>query len=451
MSDRMRLPRVQAWLIGCCLVLVFGMLGPTVQAQNSTKWPKPRDINPERLATAGLRVVRSKHCTMVTDLPKSAEVDRLPAVVDAGITQWAKRFELTEEQFDSWRVRVYLMKDRRRFEAQRLMPEGRDQFPDGFALGYEVWLYDQPTDYYRRHLLLHEVTHAVMLTQLGGCGPAWYMEAMAELCGTHAWDAQAGQLQLARFPADRKEAPHWGRVRLVHDAAEQRGIASIDSLMQIDNRNALAVDAYAWLWALAKFLDEHPRYQQRWRSLTKETLSRRFDQQFVELYAADREQLDQEWRLFVSRIAYGYDIRREAIDFQPGTALVSTHTVSVSADRGWQSSGVLVQAGRRYQIVGQGRCVVGQEPAGQESSGQPWPSEAGGITLAYAGGRPLGELQATVGGANAGVDAFVHSTPFGLSGHFEPTVSGTLYLRLNDAPNGLHDNHGAISATISVD
>ena len=50
-------------------------------------------------------------------------------------------------------------------------------------MGAELWLHDQPTAYYRRHLLLHEGTHVFMASFLGGCGPGWYMEGTAELFG----------------------------------------------------------------------------------------------------------------------------------------------------------------------------------------------------------------------------------------------------------------------------
>ena len=55
-------------------------------------------------------------------------------------------------------------------------------------MGREFWLFDQPTDYYVRHLLLHEGTHVFMVSFLGGCGPGWYMEGTAELLGTHRLD-----------------------------------------------------------------------------------------------------------------------------------------------------------------------------------------------------------------------------------------------------------------------
>lgn len=438
-----------------CLLVLFALtLASNREARAQTivkpNWPAPRQLDADRLSVAGLRVLRSSHCTMVTDLPASPEVDEIPQLIDAGMKAWTNDFGLLPKELKSWRMRLYLIGERSRFDAHRLMPKN-DQFPHGYALGYEVWLYDQPTDYYRRHLALHEVTHALMMTQLGGCGPAWYMEGIAELYGTHVWNQPEQTLRMRTFPVSKQQAPHWGRVRLIREALQnatgQVSLPSIESLMKADNRVAMSVDTYAWLWALAKFLDTHPRYQQRWRQLSDHVLDPKFNARFLAAYASDRKALDQEWRLFLSRMAYGYDIEREAIDFQLGKPIDQltdeSHKISVAADRGWQSTGVLVEAGKAYRIEAEGRALIGRE-----TNGDPWPCEAGGITLAYEGGRPLGELLAAI---ESGADAFLQPTPIGLSSVIKPKRSGTLYLRLNDAPNRLGDNQGAISATISID
>lgn len=445
-------------LIALTTTYVFEVKAQSIaQSNGRSNWPAPRGLDSDRLASAGLRILRSTHCTMVTDLPSSAAVDEIPNVVDAAMETWIERFGLFAEDLKSWRLRVYLIGERRRFDANRLMPES-DQFPHGYALGYEVWLYDQPTDYYRRHLVLHEATHALMMTKLGGCGPAWYMEGIAELYGTHTWNSATQSLQLATFPANKQEAPHWGRVRLIQDALKKQSknkrskvnptVPSLEALMKVDNRFAMSVDTYAWLWALAKFMDTHQRYQKRWRELSNHVLETDFDAQFLKAFATDRNRLDQEWRLFLTKISYGYDIQREAINFYSGRSFEKGRTsqsvkVSIAADQGWQSAGLIVEAGKKYQIQTEGRAVIGRE-----ANGDPWPCEAGGITLAYEGGRPLGELHATV---DSDANAFLDPMPIGVGKTFEPRDSGTLYLRLNDAPNRLSENRGGISVTISAD
>ncbi len=86
-----------------------------------------------------------------------------------------------------WRIRGCLMREKRPFAACGLLPAGLPPFRHGFSRGRQLWLNEQPTAYYRRHLLLHEGTHAFMDAMFGGCGPPWYMEGMAELLATHSY------------------------------------------------------------------------------------------------------------------------------------------------------------------------------------------------------------------------------------------------------------------------
>lgn len=407
-------------------------------------WPAPRPIDPKKLSEAGLRILRSEHCTMVTDLPNSAEVDRLPQYVDQAIQPWSKRFDVKESETGDWRLRVYVIQDRARFDALKLMPESYDHFRDGFAYGYEAWLYDQPSSYYRRHLLLHEGTHSFMMTHLGSCGPSWYMEAMAELCGTHRFNDKNKTVQLATFPRSRKEAPHWGRVRLIRDQVDRNSSVSIQSLIQIDNRQALEVDAYAWLWALAKFLDTHPSYQKRWRSLVAHVNDERFDERFWDLYEKDIPQMTKEWQLYQKNLEYGYDIPREAIHFDGGVPIMGKDKrLKIAADQGWQSTGVLVEKGHSYRIDARGKYVVGQEP-----NGKPWPSEANGISLCFYQGEPLGKLMAMIDtDSSANLEPF----PVGEKRIFVASQTGTLYLRINDHPSRLAENRGSVAVRVAID
>ena len=395
----------------------------------------------ERLAKAGLRVIESVHCELVTDLPSSVEIDQLPLLIDLAVPIWAKRFDVEPRQTTDWRVRAYLIDDRAKFEAMGLMPEGREEFPHGLALGYEVWLNDQPSDYYRRCLWLHEVTHSFMMTTLGGCGPGWYMEGVAELCGAHTWDPATDALRLAVIPEDKRGSPMWGRIKLIREATKEGIPATIEAVQKIDNRAAMSTTSYAWVWALAHFLDHHPSYHDRFAVMPGWVLSDKFNRRFDRAYGQDRKRLNQEWRLFVSTITYGHDLEREAIGFREGQPLSGgTENITIAADRGWQSSGVRVEANRRYRITGEGQFIIGQEP-----DGTPWPCEAGGVTLAYHRGLPVGQLLATV---DAGAGAFIHYEPIGTEGVYTSPQSGTLYFRVNDAPNRLAENRGTLEVTI---
>ena len=108
-----------------------------------------------------------------------------------------------------WRMQGYLMRDRDPFRAVGMFPPEREGLVHGYSIDHEMWLTEQPTAYYRRHLLLHEGTHGFMNTLLGTCGPGWYMEGVAELLGTHRWDGK--QLTLGVMPTSREDVPGLGR------------------------------------------------------------------------------------------------------------------------------------------------------------------------------------------------------------------------------------------------
>lgn len=406
-------------------------------------WPPPRALDRERLAAAGIRLVETEHATLVTDAAVSAPIDTLPRLIDAGLSQWGERFDIDTDALDAWRLRIYLIEDEAKFRSLGLWPDQNTEFLHGLALGYEVWVRQQKSDYYRRHLLLHEATHSFMMTQLGSCGPGWYMEGMAELCGTHTWNPSTRELRLAVMPASREVADDWGRIRLIREAIDAGRVLPIEAVMRIDNRVVLTTEAYSWVWALASFLDRHPAYRDRFGKAPAWVTNDEFDRRFRRMYARDRKRLDQEWRLFAKTLTYGHDVEREAIDFQKGTAeaIGGNRQITLQADRGWQSAGVAVKAGQTYRLTAKGRFVIGQEP-----DGTPWPCEPNGITLEHHAGRPLGELLATV---DSGPDAFVAPTPIGLAADYKPSASGTLYLRVNDAPNALAENAGTLTVEVT--
>lgn len=407
------------------------LLVPTANAA----WPPPRRLEVDRLEAAGLRVVRTERATLVTDAAASEAIDGLPRLIDLAVPVWAERFGTRVP--DDWRLRVYLIEDEARFRSLGLWPDKSPDFPHGLSLGYEVWLRQQTIDYYRRHLLLHEGTHSFMSTRLGSCGPGWYMEGIAELCGTHALggDSNGRSLRLAVMPASSEAAPDWGRVRLIRDAVAAGRRLSIDAVLKIDNRVVLETESYAWVWALCHFLDHHPAYRERFGKLPGWVTSDNFARRLRRLYAKDRQRLDQEWRLFCETLAYGHDLEREAVEWA-----VPAGPIRIAADRGWQSTGRRVEAGQTYRITAKGRFKIGEEP-----DGMPWPSEANGVTLAYHAGRPRGELLATV---DAGPGAFVAPMPIGTAGDFTPPASGTLFLRLNDSPASLAENTGGVSVSV---
>ena len=403
--------------------------------------PPPND---DTLRLTGIRQLAGKHLTLYTDHPSRPEVDNLPAVFDQAVPQWCRYFGIPARRVATWHLTGYLIVDTQRFHAAGLLPDDLPNFLYGYQRREELWLYDQPSDYYRRHLLLHEGTHGFSAWFLGAVGPPWYAEGLAERLATHRW--VDGKLTLGYFPPNKQEVPHWGRVKLVKDeVAAQRGM-TIGQIMHHGIQSHLRNQSYGWCWAVAAFLENHPRYQERFRELTQHVsipateFTHRFEQQFRD----DRRELDEEWQLFAMNIEYGYDVSRETVQYAPGRPLPPAGArITLAADRGWQSSGLRLLANTTYQITATGRYQVAQEP-------DVWWCEPGGVTIRYWRGRPLGVLlgQLRPDQPTAGLTPLARPLVFGLGRTLRPEENGTLYLRINDSPAELSDNSGTLAVRV---
>ena len=403
-------------------------------------------IDEERATAHGVRKIVGERLTLYTDLPQAPAIEELPQLFAAAIPQWSRYFAIDGAHVEDWQMVGYLMKDKERFSKAGLLPADLPPFLHGFQRGRELWLYEQPSDYYRRHLLLHEGVHGFMKQFLGGAGPPWYMEGMAELLATHQW--KNSELSIRWFPDDKEAVAYWGRIKAVQDEYRAGRGRSLQEILQYDARAHLAVEPYAWCWAAAAFFDTHPRYRDKFREFkqfapdTTLTFSRRFH----DALKAEWPQIAGQWHVFVASIDYGFDIAREAIDPKPANDLPADGaTVTISADRGWQSSGYLVEAGATYRLQASGRYQVANEP-------KPWWCEPNGVTLRYHNKLPLGILLAAIvdqEAAAGGMASLLEPDPIGLGGDAPVERGGTLFLRINDAPGELADNAGTLDLRIT--
>jgi hypothetical protein len=426
----------------------FTILLAALLAMVGSAWGQPDSDS--RVASSEIRKLTSRHLLLYTDLASDPAIEKLPAVFDQAVPQWAEYFGIDPAKTSAWQARAFLIGERRRFDALGLMPAGNEQFVNGISMGSQLWLYDQPTPYYRRHLLLHEGTHAFMVSFLGGCGPGWYMEGIAELMATHRLDEQTGKLTLRIMPQSRAEVPMLGRIKLVRDAVAAGRPLAFPAVMKIDNRQQLGNESYAWTWAAAKLLDAHPRYRDRFRKLRHHVLDAGFNVRVQREYEADWPDLVAEWQAFVATLDHGYDFERMAIDFSRGNPLAGkTARTTIRADRGWQSSGAWLEAGKTYRASAAGRYQIAVDQ--KDGAKQPWPCEPGGVTIEYHDGRPLGMLLgAIVDPGNSTHETFAKPIGIGLQTAIKPAISGTLYLRVNDSPATLHDNRGTLTVSIEL-
>lgn len=404
------------------------------------------EVDEARAAAAGIRGLSSRRLALYTDLPPGDEVDALPEVFDQAFPQWCEYFRVDPRDLGDWHLTGFLMEDKSRFVRAGLYRDGLPDFKDGFSWNYDFWLYEQPSDYYRRHLLLHEGTHGFMNTVLGACGPPWYMEGIAELMGTHRW--HEGRLTMNHIPADRDEAPMWGRIRVIKDDFAAGRANSLEGVLGWRPAGHAGTDPYSWCWAAAAFLDRHPRAREHFRSLPRLVRQADFHERFLQLLGDDWDALREEWQIFVAGIEYGHDVGRTAVDFTPGQPLPATGArVQVAADRGWQNSRLRLEAGMTYHIRASGRYPLGDRP-------QVWWCEPGGVSIRYYQGRPLGILLGAVRPDEpwqGGPSPLIRPVVLGLEAALTPARSGTLFLRVNDSAAELDDNAGTLTVEVRAE
>ncbi len=430
------------------LLLALGLL---LLAANATR--AAQEANPPGSA---IRKLQSKHLTLETDLPASKQIDALPGYFDQAFAQWCAYFGVDEKQHEDWRARCYLMRSPERFKAAGLLPGDVPEFKSGYTRGDQIWLVDQSSEYYRRHLLLHEGTHAFMYGLVGAACAPWYLEGVAELLATHRLDSgnlnggnlDGDKLALGYFPRSREEVPKLGRIEIVQSGYAARRAMSLARIFAYDQGAHFQNEPYGWCWAAAAFLDGSPRYRDRCRQLIGWAREPDFAQRVNKLFAADAERLNEDWQLFVANLDYGYDFARMDVDRVAGRPLGDgSARVSVAADRGWQSSGVQLEAGRKYHLRASGRYQIALEP-------RAWMCEPGGVTIRYYHGQPLGILLAAVRSDDAkatGPNGLLNPIVVGLETTFESPRTGTLYLRVNDSAGSLADNAGTLDVEITAE
>jgi hypothetical protein len=403
-------------------------------------------VDDERVAALGIRKISSQHLDLYTDLPADPSVDELPQLFDLAVPQWCDYFAVDPELAKTWRMVAYLINDKAKFVNASLMPGDLPPFLNGFQRGGELWLYRQPTKYYQRHLLLHEGTHGFMQWGLGGAGPPWYMEGVAELLGTHSW--QDGQLMLNHFPESKEATPHWGRIKVIKANIQAGQGMSLEEIMRYDSRAHLRVEPYAWCWAAAAFFDGNPACRDAFRQMQKKTRDTTFgfSNAFQNSLAKEWVHIKRQWHVFVFNMEYGYDVEREAFDRKPTSTLPAAGVeIKIAADRGWQSSGFLLEAGQTYKIEASGRYQIGNQP-------KIWWCEPNGITIRYYRKVPLGILLGSIVDEDKPPGAMsALATPDVIGMGVESVVerSGTLYLRINDSPAELSDNAGELSVRVT--
>lgn len=406
-----------------------------------------------KITTAGIRKIEGKHLTIYTDVPDSPGVAELQTVFEAALPLWERYFGWPAGKLDDWKIVGCLIQDKERFLGSGLLPNNLPDFANGYARGSQFWWNEQPSDYYRRHLMLHEATHMVMDRFLGGMGPIWYMEGIAELISTHRWENN--KLELAIMPPNRESVPYWGRVKMIRDGYAEQKAFSLQSIFRINPNEHFRPEMYGWAWGAATFLSEHPQTKEPFQNLLANTADRSIDfslafEKEIEPHIA---QTNEDWQLFVADCDYGYDVARSVIVRSEVHPLpIAGESITLQTDRGWQSSGIQLKAGQEVEVRAKGRYKLRKETKPNEGMlNADWPCEPNGITIRYHRGLPLGTLLVAVGDQPASANSI---TPLakpeavGLAKKLSSTADGTLYFCINEPSSGLHDNEGTVQINV---
>ncbi len=390
--------------------------------------------NPERFKTSGIKRYESKRLILYTDFdPQIAEA--LPPMADILFEQLTKFFgqlPANKERTD-FQTTGYLMADPNLFRKLGLLTDRVPAFENGRHLGYEFWVNGQKEEYYSRHLVFHEFTHCFMACTTGtvDAPPAWYMEGMAEYFGTHRLTDDTASFGV--MPENLEDYKGFGRISFLNRAVRQKSGKAMTEVMSLRPTEQAI---YPWSWALCRFLIHQPdiTFRQIGTHLTRTSFQTK-----LTTAIGSNNMLEARWSEFLDKLTPGYDIPRAAIQPTPGVAIGhgESKQLTVAADRGWQSTGILLGRGS-YEIKASGRFQVSDQV-------QPWISEPNGVSINYIRNQRLGCLLGTCYDSNA--PTFANSFKVG-TGTTITNRNGTLFLRINDAMNSLANNKGEVNVTV---
>lgn len=418
-------------------------------AQRDSAETARREAIARKATAAGLERYASRHLTLYTDIRDNRFIEELPAIFDLAVPQWREYLDVPKAKLADWHMTGFVMLDADRFRRLGLLPQDLPPFLHGYQRGTQFWVHEQPSDYYRRHLVLHEGTHGVMERLFRGGGPPWFMEGTAELHSTHRW--KDGELQLRVVPDSKNAYPYLGRLKIIRDGQQRRVVPSMVEIMKYDHRAHLRVEPYAWSWALAVFLDSEPRTGASFRALAHKgniTIAQ-FSSEFFQQHKTEWRELENGWQAFVADLDYGSSPKHQIPTSRPRLRARDSVEATITSAHGWQATGILLEAGSTYRLSSSSRYQLGTEPS-------PWWCEPQGITIDYHRGRPIGMLLGaltpeptnTLDRAEQGQGSFLEPLAIGREQTLKVEYPSRLYLKINEATGRLSDNVGTLKVLV---
>jgi len=394
----------------------------------------------------GLKRFSKDQWTVITDLPIDQEIESWPVLLDQALMAWCQKWGVDVSIAKTWPLTIHCIGDRKVFEQSGLL-EGVPGFDDGFQQADRVFFFEQPSIYYRRHLLIHEATHWVMSHIFGGGGAPWFMEGMAEVEGTHRLDQ--GVLNLGIIPSDPQMVPHWGRFKRLSESIAAKGVPSMRRILGYTNDRQDRMDRYSWSWAACVFFRNHPLYATHLDTASKAPLD--YSMKLSEKLLVDLKDrwdwVERDWKLFVDEFDFGYQPQANAIALEDWTKAnvepaASEIEMELDVAKGWQFAQIFLKAGHRVRIQVDGLYVVRTE------SQQVWESSPEGLTYQYFRHMPMGK---TIG-AFVSTDALKPLDVFGVGSQaeYEAPTDGWMLFRVNEPVGQRQDNSGKLNVRIAV-
>ncbi|MBQ9812941.1 MAG: hypothetical protein IJM54_06470 [Thermoguttaceae bacterium] len=357
-------------------------------------WPEFPEIDENKVKALKMRVIERGHIRLYTDLPKSDDVDQIPEALDAAIPHICKFFEIDASRFDNLRVEAFLMSDVNSFIDIHAL-NGEPRFLYGYSMGDRIFAKDQKLGYYNRFLLLHELVHTLMHEIFGDLRPRWYSEGSAEYLALHEWDPKRKEIKIAQIPKSYEATPGFGRLRQIQEIVKENRAPTLYRIINFEPQDFVDVSTYSWSWALVMFLNNSPKYKGIAELLPYWSLTDEPNRLFVEAIGDRWNELENDWADFIGRIDYNYDFDASSV----GEAIAVSSTgevgngaiVEIAADRGWQNTGLRLDANSSYKMTCAGRFKFYLSGPDRLFN-----FEGTGATVQYVNGKPIGRLEAVV-------------------------------------------------------
>ena len=394
-----------------------------------------------------LLVRDGRYIHLTTDIASAEEAENLVASFDAAVPQWIQFWNLSADAVANFKVKACVIRNKTDFNQRGLIPVTVPNFPFGYAMRSQIWVMAQQSEYYTRHLLLHEGVHSLAYHLFNGAGPTWFQEGSAELLATH--QGSGAETKINQIPQRREDAPYWGRFKRMGQATESGEVPSFNAVLGYQPNLTGDVATYSWSWAACMVLSSYPEYRSAFVKAAQQgkKTGPSFNRKLQSSLGKQWPILAARWRLACHDLNYGFDWNREQVKLSANDPLWdgSDLEIQVRPDQGWQSCGVRIPQGAKIRITAEGEITLANQP-------KPWTSEPPGITFQYHRGRPLGQLQFCLL-PNANDPQAKRIDPIEVHGvNDQPMIDVAQYswllFRINDECGKLDDNRGNYQVSI---